>query len=198
MIRVHLKKALVYFGLPYVNSINITGNILVIDDESLGTVFLSFKTLYDANQAYSLLNYVLENPNVDIDTISPINDDTSPVIYFNSTAGATGSFIAFNGATSGAPYSTADGLTFSTSISLSNWGTSSVIYKDKLKDLLIDYIEDNRDGTMGIMDSEIIISGTAGVVNSISIVGTYSVSFNFEDLAANNLNGVKINLDIIT
>jgi hypothetical protein len=190
-------KALIYFGLSFINSIVINGNYLVVDDDSYGTVFLHFLTDYDALQAHSLLNYVLENPNVNIDTI--LEDLTSPVIHWNSTAGVTGSYIVnYTGATSGVPYNTNDdGLTYSTTISLSNWGTSSIIYKDKLKDLLINYIDDDRDGVMGIMDSEMIISGTSGTVNSISVVGTYSLSFNFIDLAGNNLNGVNVALDII-
>lgn len=190
------KRALIYFGLPYINSISISGRMLTIDDESFGTVFLYFLTDYDARQALSIINYVLENPNIDIDSLSPQNDDISPVMYFNSTAGATGSFIAFNGATSGVPYNTGDGFTFSTSISLSTYGTSGVIYKDKLRDLLIDYIDDNRDGIMYLMDSQMIISGTATNISSINQVGTYSLQFNFEDLAENNLQKVIINLDI--
>jgi hypothetical protein len=190
-------RALIYFGLSFINSIEINGNYLVVDDDSYGTVFLHFLTEHDALQAHSLLNYVLENPNVDIDTV--LEDLTSPVIHWNSTAGITGSYIVnYTGATSGVPYNTgSDGLTYSTTISLSNWGTSSIIYKDKLKDLLINYIDDDRDGVMGIMDSEMIISGTSGTVNSISVVGTYSLSFNFIDLAGNNLNGVNVALDII-
>lgn len=192
------KRPLIYFGLPYINSISLNGKILVVDDESLGTVFLSFLTAYDAQQAHSLLNYVLENPSVDIDSISPINDDVSPVIYFNSTAGATGSYITFGGATAGVPYSTNDGLTFSTSISLSDWGSASVLSKTRLVELLIDTIQDNRDGDMSIMDSEILLSGSSGQVSSIVSTGTYSVTFNFADLAANDLNGVIVNLNIVT
>lgn len=190
-------KALIYFGLSFINSIEINGNYLVVDDDSYGTVFLHFLTEHDALQAHSLLNYVLENPNVDIDTV--LEDLTSPVIHWNSTAGVTGSYIVnYTGATSGVPYNTgSDGLTYSTTISLSNWGTSSIIYKDKLKDLLINYIDDDRDGVMGLMDSEMIISGTSGTVNSISVVGTYSLSFNFIDLAGNNLNGVNVAMNII-
>ena len=52
-------------------------------------------------------------------------------------------------------------------------------------------------GVMGLMDSEMIISGTSGTVNSISVVGTYSLSFNFIDLAGNNLNGVNVSMNII-
>ena len=190
-------KALVYLSLPYINSITLNGSFLIIDDESYGSIFLHFLSEFDAFQAHSLLNYVLEDPLMDIDNIIPITDSVSPVIYFNSKAGATGSYISFNGSTSSVPYSSVDGYTFSTSISLSTYGTSSVIQKDKLIDLLIDYVDDNRDGVIELMNSNLIISGTAGVVNSIGLLGTYSLTFNLDDLAHNNLNGVFVNLDII-
>ena len=191
-------RALIYLGLVNINSIEISGNFLIIDDESYGTIFLSFLTEYDALQAHSLLNYVLQNPSVDIDTIIPIYDDVSPVVYFNSTAGATGSYIDFNGSTSSVPYNTGNGFTFSTSISLSTYGSSGVIDKDSLIDLLVNYIDDNRDGSMNLMPSNLIISGTAGATNVIGIVGTYSLQFNFADLAHNDIHNVIINLDIIS
>jgi len=192
-------RALIYLGLVNINSIEISDNFLIIDDES-GTIFLSFLTEYDALQAHSLLNYVLQNPSVDIDTIIPIYDDVSPVIYFNSIAGATGSYIVdYTGATAGVPYNTEDnGFTFSTSISLSTYGTSGVIDRDSLIGLLVDYIDDNRDGSMNLMPSNLIISGTAGTTNIIGVTGTYSLQFNFADLAHNDINNVIINLDIIS
>jgi hypothetical protein len=191
-------RALIYLGLVNINSIEISGNFLIIDDESYGTIFLSFLTEYDALQAHSLLNYVLQNPSVDIDTIIPIYDDVSPVVYFNSTAGATGSYIDFNGSTASVPYDTNDGFTFSTSISLSTYGNSGVIDKDSLIDLLVNYIDDNRDGSMNLIPSNLIITGTAGTTNIIGVTGTYSLQFNFADLAHNDINNVIINLDIIS
>ncbi len=50
------KRALIYLGLSYINSITLNGNFLVIDDESYGTVFLHFLTDYDSVQAHSLIN----------------------------------------------------------------------------------------------------------------------------------------------
>jgi hypothetical protein len=193
-------RALIYLGLVNINSIEISGNFLIIDDESHGTIFLSFLTEYDALQAHSLLNFVLQNPNIDIDNLPIIEDNISPVIYFNSTAGATGSYIVdYTGATAGVPYNTEDnGFTFSTSISLSTYGTSGVIDRDSLIGLLVDYIDDNRDGSMNLMPSNLIISGTAGTTNVIGFVGTYSLQFNFADLAHNDINNVIINLDIIS
>jgi len=190
-------KALIYLGLSFINSISLNGTFLVIDDESYGSVFLHFLTEYDAIQAHSLLNYVLEHPNVDIDNIIPENDDTAPIIYFNSTAGVSGEYISFNGATSGVPYNTVSGYTFSTTISLSTYGTAGVIEKSILKDLLIDYVNDNRDGVIELMDSNLVINSSTGVINSIGLVGTYSLAFNFTDLAHNGLNGVVVGLNII-
>ena len=193
-------RALIYLGLVNINSIERSGNFLIIDDESYGTIFLSFLTEYDSLQAHSLLNYVLQHPSVDIETIIPSYDNISPTLYFNSTAGSTGSYIVdYTGATAGVPYNTYDdGFTFSTSISLSTYGTSGVIEKDRLIDLLVDYIDDLRDGSMNLMPSNLIISGTAGTTNVIGIVGTYSLQFNFADLAHNDIHNVIINLDIIS
>jgi hypothetical protein len=198
-------KPLIYFGLPYINSIALNGTFLIIDDESQGTIFLNFLTEYDAAQAHSLLNYVLENPNVDISTLVPPYDEVKPVIYWNSTSGTPGGdYIAFNGSTASVPYDTTDGFTFSTTISKSVWGSYSgvvgataTLYKEELRTLLIDYITDNRDGTMSMQDSDMIITATSGVVTQISQIGTYSLTFQFEDLAQNNLENVVVNLDII-
>jgi len=198
-------KPLIYFGLPYINSIALNGTFLIIDDESQGTIFLNFLTEYDAAQAHSLLNYVLEHPNVDISTLVPPYDEVDPVIYWNATSGTPGGdYIAFNGSTSSVPYDTTDGFTFSTTISKSVWGSYSgvvgataTLYKEDLRTLLIDYISDNRDGTMSMQDSDMIITATSGVVTQISQIGTYSLTFQFEDLAQNNLEGVVVNLDII-
>ena len=196
-------RALIYIGLSYINSITLNGNFLVIDDESYGSVFLHFLTEYDARQAHSLLNYVLEHPNVDISNIIPENDDVTPVIYFNATAGTGGAYILYNdgitiGTTFSTPYNTfSNGFTFSTSISLSTYGTAGIIQKSNLKDLLIDYVNDDRDGVIELMDSNLIINNSTGVVNSIGLTGSYSLKFDFTDLANNNLQNVVVNLNII-
>ncbi len=194
--------ALIYLLLVNINSIEKTSTILTIDDNSLGTIFLSFKTEYDAYQALSLLNYVLENPSVDIDAITPISDDIDPTIYFYSTAGVTGSYIEFNGATSSSGFNTSDGFTFSTSISLSTWGTVSGSFsyfnKQHLIDLLVDYVDDNRDGSLQLQTSNIILTGTAGVIETINQIGTYSLGFDFSDIAHNTLEGVTMSLYIIS
>ena len=190
-------KPLIYFILNNINSIEISGQILIIDDSGRGTIFLQFLTENDAFQANSLINYVLENPNIDIDALNPVSDTLDPVLYFYDTVGNSGDYIAFNGATSGVPYDTTDGFTFSTSISLSSFGTASgYIDKSQLIYLLVDYIEDNRDGYMYMMPSNLIISATSGTVDRILTTGTYSLTFDFSDIAHNYLDGVIVNLDI--
>ena len=73
-------KPLLYLKLSNINSIERSGLILIIDDQSYGTLFLKFLTQTDADQSFSLINYVLDNPNVDIDTLSPFEDNEKPEV----------------------------------------------------------------------------------------------------------------------
>jgi len=188
-------RPLIYLEIANIETIEKSGSILIIDDASYGTIFLQFLTEFDAYQAHSLFNYVIENPDVNIDTIQV--DSADPVLYFYNQVGTTGDFIAFNGATAG-PYSTADGLTFSTSISLLTYGTASgtLIDKQQLIYLLVDSITDNRDGTMSMQPSNLIITATSSDISSIILPGTYSLTFNFSDIAHNLLDGVHVDLTI--
>ena len=193
-------KPLIYILLNNIQSIEKTGSIIIIDDSGLGTIFLQFLTENDAFQAQSLLNYVLENPNVNISNIDPLADSQDPIVYFYSKVGASASldYIAFNGATSSSGFDTGDGFTFSTTISLTQSGTVSgtILDKNQLIYLLIDEIVDIRDGYMYMMPSNLIITGTAGVSTSITHTGTYSLTFDFSDIAQNYLDGVVINLNV--
>lgn len=199
-------RPLIYIRLSDINSIERSGHILTIDDSSLGTIFLQFLTDNDTFQAHSLLNYVLQNPSTNIDTLSPINDNLDPILYFYSQVGNTQSndYILYNdgiviGATFSTPYNTFDdGLTFSTTISLTQSGTASgtIIDRNQLIYLLVDYIEDNRDGYMIMQESNLIITGTSGSISSILNPGTYSLTFDFSDIAHNYLDGVIVNLNI--
>jgi hypothetical protein len=188
-------RPLIYIDIVNIETIEKTGNILIIDDASYGTIFLQFLTEYDAYQAHSLLNYVIENPNITI--VQPFADNQDPVLTFLSRVGGDGDYIAFNGLTAGVPYSTADGLTFSTTINLVTYGTASGTYIDKplLIDLLVDTIVDNREGTMSMQPSNIIIhNATTSELSLISTTGTYSVTFNFSDIAHNLLDGVNVSI----
>jgi hypothetical protein len=152
--------------------------ILIIDDLSKGTIFLKFKTETDAIQAFSLFNYVLENPNVNIDDGLIINnsfDTVSPTINFGGTVSGYGN-------------------TFSASIPLS-YGT---LDKNNLYNLLISSVIDNRDGTMSGTGSNLtILGGTNSATYSlITASGSYSVGFDFSDLAQNKTSNIVLNLTI--
>jgi hypothetical protein len=196
---------LIYITLSNINSIQISGTILIVNDSSVGTIFLQFLTVYDADQAYSLLNYVINNPNVNIASLNPVADLVAPVVYFWSNVGNTqsGSYIEFNGMTAGVPYDTSYGMTFSTTISLSQFGSSaSVIDQNLLSTLLINNVVDNRDGVINIIPSEnlLIYSGTgtmSGVTSSITATGSYTLGFNLSDIAKNYVNGF-VNLNIVS
>jgi hypothetical protein len=195
-------RPLVYINLSSINSISRTSTILTIDDETLGTLLLMFLTEYDAIQAQSILSYVLSNPNINISDIDPLVDSLDPVIYFKTYVGGTGATISSSLTSSvptyvgGSSYSVT-GYTFSTSISLSTYGSSSVITKNNLVDLLIDSVVDGRDGIISITGSNLILLGTeSNLVSSITSTGTHSLSFDLSDIAQNYLDGVIINLDI--
>src|ERR1035437_346480 len=114
-------RPLVYLTLANIQSIGRSGNLLTIDD-NLGPIFLQFLTEFDALQAESLINYILDNPSVDIGNLNPVVDLVPPIILFNSVFATSSNYITFNGATSGVPYSTTDAYTFSASASISNYG----------------------------------------------------------------------------
>jgi hypothetical protein len=187
-------RPLIYMEIANIETIEKTGSILIIDDASYGIIFLQFLTEYDAYQSHSLLNFIIENPDANIiDGYSADNQD--PVLTFYSQVGTTGDYIAFNGATAGVPYSTIDGLTFSTSINLITYGTASVLDKTQLIYLLVDNIVDNREGTMSMQPSNLIIhNSNATELSLITTTGTYSVTFNFSDIANNLLDGVNVEI----
>jgi hypothetical protein len=192
-------RPLIYFEIANIETIEKTGSILIIDDASFGTIFLQFLTEYDAYQAHSLLNYVIENPDINIatDYITNQSDSEDPIVYFYDQVGGDGDFIMFDGSFVSGP-DTSMGLTFSTTISLLDYGTASGTYFDKsrLIDLLVYTISDNRDVTMSMMPSNLIISGTSSTVSTINLPGTYSLTFNFSDIAHNTLEGVHMDLTI--
>jgi hypothetical protein len=188
-------RPLVYIMLVNIQSIERVGNILTIYDSSLGPIFLQFLTEFDAVQAQSLINYVLENPSVDIDDIDPLEDLVPPIIFFNSTFNPYGDFIALNGATYGVPYNSSQGVTFSTSTSLYSYG--GIINKTDILNGLIDIVTDNRDGAITLTSSSVVITDNLNNnYNTITATGSYIITFNFSDIATNSPN-VLVNINVI-
>ena len=191
-------RALVYIVLNNINSIEITGNILIIDDNALGRLFFQFVSESDTRQVNSILNYVLDNPNVDIETL-PF-DNQAPTLYWYSNVGnlGTSSFISLAGQIDGVPYNTNDGPTFSTTISLLQFGgVSQILSKQQIINLLIDKVVDNRDGTMSLASGDIILTGTQGQVNEVNGPGNYKMTLLINDIAGNDLSNTEMYLNVI-
>jgi len=193
-------RPLIYINIVNIQSIERNSNLLIIDDSGFGTIFLQFIDEYNAIQAQSLLNYVIDNVDINIDNLTP-GDNISPIIYFNSYFDniSSNAYISYNGLTSSVPYNTTNGFTFSTSIDYSTYVSASpsvTIDKEYLINSLISGISDNRDGTMSIIPSNILLTYNSSPVNLISGTGSYLVKFKFEDIANNDLDSVNITINV--
>ncbi len=189
----NLNRPLIYLQLANINSIERTGLILTVDDQSRGEVFLKFGNTYSVNQGFSLLNYILENPNVNTSNLSPLTDDIAPVVYFYNQVLGTSSPITLQGG-GGGPYNTSQGLTFAATMSLTTFPS---INNNLLVNVLVDSVSDNRDGVMSITGSNLVITKDSTTFTSLTSSGTYSVVFNgVKDLAENSITGVNLTLTI--
>lgn len=187
-------RPLIYLQLANIASIERDGLILTIDDQSRGEIFLKFGDTYSVNQGFSLLNYILENPNVNTSILSPITDDIPPIIYFYNQVVGTTSTIDLVGAAFSGPYNTSQGLTFTATMSLATFPT---INNNLLIDKLVGTVSDNRDGILSITGSNILITKDSTTYTSITVSGTYSIIFTgIKDLAENSLTGVNLTLTI--
>lgn len=191
------RNPLAYIMLSNIASISRTGKLLILDDTSVGRLFLDFVTEYDAQQINSLISYVLENPSVIIQNLSPLTDSIPPIIYFYTHVGntASGYTISVTG-TYSAPVDTSMGLTFSTYLSM---GTYSAFTKSELLTMLVDTVIDNRDGNITISDSDITLYDSLDIASSAIITtGTYSINFSVSDIAGNSVNtNTKFNIYVI-
>jgi hypothetical protein len=55
---------LIYIQLVNINALQLVSNIIILNDNIIGDVFLQFIDVEEATQAFSLLNYVLENSKI--------------------------------------------------------------------------------------------------------------------------------------
>ena len=116
-----LRNPLAYLNLDQLNSINGVGNSIVIDDATVGSIYLHFVTEYDAQQSASVLNLLFDFPDIIIQDLDPREDTTPPIVYFWDNLGGspTASQIVAVGSTYSGNYDTSGvhGTTFSASIS---------------------------------------------------------------------------------
>lgn len=174
---------LIYLTISTFISIEKSGNIIIIDDESMGRIFLQFSSESDAYQVISLFNYLMENEYVDIEALGL--DNNSPIVKFFERVGESGDWISMNGLT-GSSFDTTMGLTFSTSIDY-----VTPLNSGSLFGLLVDNINDNRDGLiLSISDYMKIKSPSGAYVTTISATGSYVAEISVSDLANNRTNAI--------
>jgi hypothetical protein len=86
------------------------------------------------------------------------------------------------------------GSTFSTTLILVDYGTlvptpDGSTSSTALSGLLISKVQDNKDGLIGIDNTNIYLKdNNLARVNSITTTGTYSMSFNISDYAGNSVD----------
>lgn len=176
-----------YIMLADINSIERLGRILVIDDSAIGKIYLDFISDFDAIQAQSLLGWVLEAPDRIIQDLAPVADLVVPIIYFTP-------IVILPGSTYSAPYNTTQGDVFGATVSFGTYSSISVYGTQSLSlvSQIVSSVTDNRDGVMLLMNSNVIVKDiTSATVSTITLSGTYSMKFDFSDIAQNYVSPLE-------
>lgn len=206
-----LRNPLAYLNLDQLNSINRVGNSIIIDDATVGSIYLHFVTEYDAQQSASMLNLLFDFPDIIIQDLDPREDTIPPIVYFWDNLGGspTASQIVAVGSTYSGNYDTSGihGTTFSADISLIDYGyivgNYSVLSKSNIIDLLVKNVIDVTHG--GLTQSITIDASNITLFNSsdipilfITSVGNYYIEFNITDLASNSIDSeIKFYLNVV-
>jgi hypothetical protein len=179
-------KPQIYLSISSIESIQRDGDLrLIIVDNQIDPITLEFLTPFDSNQAYSLLNYILQKTDVDLDNIS--SDLTPPTIFFNEFFFAEP--IKLDGSNLSGPFSTEDGSQFRVDIDWSLFqGPKPIVKSDIIVGLIYD-ITDNRDGSLPLTADDISIYksvvSNSNLVETISTTGNYILKFHLHDLGQN-------------
>ena len=197
--------------MDQLNSINRVGNSIIIDDATVGSIYLHFVTEYDAQQSASVLNLLFDFPDIIIQDLDPREDIIPPIVYFWDNLGEspTASQIVAVGSTYSGNYDTGGihGTTFSADISLIDYGyivgNYSVLSKSNIIDLLVKNVIDITHG--GLTQSITIDTSNITLFNSsdipilfITSVGNYYIEFNITDLASNSIDSeIKFYLNVV-
>lgn len=187
-----------YFSISSIQNIERRSSTrLVIVDSQIDPTCLDFVSEFDCNQAYSILNRVLQDPKTDLGSLG--EDLDPPIIFFNQKFFGRPILLNSDPSLSG-PFSTENGNMFRVEIDRSSYaGPFPITKKDLISGLIYD-ISDNREGSISIAEGDVSIfkdSAESGVESfSISFPGTYFVRFNAMDLSRNR-NMSTIILSII-
>lgn len=182
-------KPLIYLNISSIESIQRASDLrLIIVDTQIEPVTFEFITQFDYDQAYSILNFLLQNPLSDISSLG--SDMVPPIIFFNDFFFGEG--VKLQGSPLAGPFSTEDGSSFLVDINLSTFAGPKPITKDDIIQGLIYAVTDNRDGNITVMPEEIFIYKDAisnnNLVSQISESGNFIIKININDLGQNQNN----------
>lgn len=151
-----------FLQLLNIDGVEISGRTLIIDDTSVGKIFLGFVNEADACQVASEINYATANQSSHgVSFTLPLPKDTAgPVFTFDTT-------VVSNAVT----------------MYLDGW--DGEITKANIIDSLVASIHDARDGSITPTTSMLSITKDGADVPSITAVGTYSLAFTARDTACN-------------
>lgn len=177
---------LIYLSISTIESIQMVSDLkLNIIDTRFDPISLEFITKSDCDQAYSILNYLLQNPLLDINSIGL--DNTPPEIFFNEYF--YGEPITLNSTSGTGPFSSSNGENFIIDIKLESFEGPFPLIKSDITDGLIYNIVDNRDNDILISEEYIVIYrdiiSSDTEVDSITEPGAYIVSIYVQDLVQN-------------
>lgn len=181
-----------YININDINSIERSGNVITINDRSVGTIILEFIDDYHAKQALSLLSWVLEDPSRIIQDLDPIKDDIQPCIIFTQNVFPYGTQPSpYNPSPSPSPgvtgphwndcppmahdivnpfYTPSPGDPLTSchdgdnfeALPLSMGSYNNVISRSVIGNHIVDCVVDNRDGHIAINENNIIITDSVG------------------------------------
>jgi hypothetical protein len=186
----------IYLNIASIESIQrISENSLIIVDTQIEPVTLEFLTEFDCDQSYSILNYLLQN--IDFNLNGSISDIIPPVIFFNEYF-----FSEYVNIDSQlrqvdvGQFSTEDGTSVVINIDLSIFSGPIPISKSDIIDGLIYDIIDNRDGSLNLTTNDISLYKDSivseNLVDEISTAGNYLCRFHLHDLGQNQNNSTIV------
>jgi len=186
-------KPQIYLSISSIESIQRDGDLrLIIIDSQIDPVTLEFLTIFDCDQAHSLLNCLLQDPLLDLNSVT--SDIIPPIIFFNEYFFAE--TIKLDGSNLPGPFSSEDGSTFRVDIVLNDFQGPKPMTKDDIVLGLIYDITDNRDGSLSLTRDDISIYkdviGSENLVTEISTSGNYLCRFHLHDLGQNQNNSTVV------
>lgn len=185
----------IYISLSTISSIDRSGEKnIIITDQRYDPIYLEFQTEFDCNQANSVLNAVLEDPFLDINSL--VVDESDPVIYFNEFFFS--GVLNKTGSIDPGPHTSLDSLDFEVEVSILDITGGLPLSKSNILEELVEKVLDNRD-TISYGPADLIIFKTLPDTlpkNTIDSLGNWWVRFTIGDIGSNTVV-TNININII-